>query len=116
MSEDAQILRERLREAREYLNFTQQFVADRTGIPRTAIAEIEAGKRRVESIELKKLAKLYGYPTSYFFGEDFNEQGQGSIINALARATGDLTDEDKAEVLRFAEFLRFQRSRSKEDS
>src|SRR5690242_12816467 len=52
----------RLKEIREYLNFSQQYVSDRTGIPRTAISDIERGARRVDSLELKKLARLYRYP------------------------------------------------------
>ena len=109
MDDDLELLRRRLREAREYLNLTQQFAADQTGIPRTAIVEIESGKRRVESMELKKLAQLYRYPVSYFLGEDEQMKTDANVLNALARAAGELTEEDRKEVLRFAEFLRFQR-------
>lgn len=105
--DDGQVLRQRLREAREYLNFTQQYVSDQTGIPRTSIAEIESGKRRVDSIELKKLANLYRHPVSYFL-EEKQDEGDPTVLNALARAAGELTEEDRREVLRFAEFLRFQ--------
>jgi transcriptional regulator with XRE-family HTH domain len=107
-SDDGEILRQRLREVREYLNLTQQFVSDQTGIARSAIAEIESGKRRVESTELKKLARLYRHPVSYFLGEDDPLPATDSpIMHALARATGELTDEDRREVLRYAQFLRF---------
>ncbi len=111
--EDQDILRKRLREIRGYLNLTQHYVSEQTGIPRTAIAEIEGGKRRVESIELKKLAQVYRYPVAYFLGEDKEPDADDTILNAFARAAGDLTTEDREEVLRFAEFLRFQR-KSKE--
>jgi len=93
----------RLREAREYLNLSQQYVADKTGIPRSAISDIERGIRKVDSLELKKFSKLYLYPMSYFLGEDELDEG----VRALARAVTDLTDHDRAEVLRYAQFLRF---------
>ena len=57
--DDATELARRLREAREFTNLSQQFVSEQTGIPRSAISDIERGSRRVESLELKRLAELY---------------------------------------------------------
>ncbi len=96
-------LAERLREAREYLGLSQQFVADHSGIPRVAISEIENGKRRVEALELDALASLYKHPLSYFL-EGALEQPE--TIRALAREAHDLTETDREEVLRFAQFLK----------
>jgi transcriptional regulator with XRE-family HTH domain len=93
----------RLREVREYLNLSQQYVADKSGMARSAISDIERGVRKVDSLELRKLSKLYMYPVSYFLGEEKPDEA----IRALARAVVDLTDHDRAEVLRFAQFLRF---------
>jgi transcriptional regulator with XRE-family HTH domain len=112
--DDATRLARRLRDAREFANLSQQFVSEQTGIPRTAISDIERGTRRVESLELKRLAELYRMPLSYFLGED-QEGGlagapDNTVITALARAANNLSDEEKAEVLRFALFLqRFER-------
>lgn len=96
-------LAERLREAREYLGLSQQFVADNTRIPRVAISEIENGKRRVEAIELEALGALYKYPVSYFLEGALEEP---ETIRALAREAQGLTDTDREEVLRFAQFLK----------
>jgi transcriptional regulator with XRE-family HTH domain len=93
----------RLREAREYLNLSQQFVADKTGIPRSAVSDIENGRRKVDSLELRKLARLYMYPVAYFLGEEEADEE----ARALARAVTDLTEDDRAEVVRFAQFLRY---------
>ena len=49
----------RLREIREYLSLSQQVVASSTGIARSAISDIERGVRKVDSLELRKLARLY---------------------------------------------------------
>lgn len=104
-SEDARRTRlaERLREVREYLGLPQQFVADHTRISRVAISEIENGKRRVEALELEAFAALYKHPVSYFL-EGALEQPEA--IRALAREAQGLTDKDREEVLRFAQFLK----------
>ena len=94
----------RLREVREYLNLSQQHVATATGIPRSAVSDIERGQRKVDSLELRKFTRLYRHPASYFLGE---EPSDGEGVSALARAVTDLTDTDRQEVLRFAQFLRF---------
>ena len=96
-------LTERIREAREYLGLSQQFVAEQTGIPRVAISAIENGKRKVEALELEALARLYKYPVTYFLDGDLEEPAS---IRALAREARGLTERDREEVLRFAEFLK----------
>lgn len=93
----------RLRQVREYLDLSQQYVSDRTGIPRSAVSDVERGQRKVDSLELKKFSKLYGYPVSYFLGAEEVEDE----VHAWARAMTDLTEGDREEVLRFAQFLRF---------
>lgn len=100
-------LARRLRVTREYLGLSQQFVADKTGISRVAISAIEGGKRKVAGVELQLLAKLYRYPVSYFLGEE-PEAEQDPSLRLLARKMEDLTEEDKEEVMRFAEYIRFQ--------
>lgn len=109
---DAMKLAQRLREAREFANLSQQFVAEQTKLPRSAISDIERGERRVESLELKRLADIYRMPISYFLGEDTDLAGAADdpIVTALARATSAMTDHEKAEILRFALFLqRYER-------
>lgn len=108
--DDAQQLAHRLREAREFTNLSQQFVADQTGIPRSAISDIERGTRRLESLELKRLAALYRMPVDYLLGNKPPADLAGAAADptalALARATGEMGDDEKAQVLRFAMFLR----------
>jgi transcriptional regulator with XRE-family HTH domain len=94
----------RLKEVREYLDLSQQVVAGRTGIARSAISDIERGQRKVDSLELRKLARLYAYPVSYFLGE---EASTSETVTALARAVDDLSAEDRDEIIRFAQYLRY---------
>lgn len=108
--DEAQQLAKRLREAREFTNLSQQFVAEQTGIPRSAISDIERGTRRVESLELKRLAALYRMPIDYLLGNEPPEELAGAAgdptAQALARATGEMDASGKEQVLRFALFLR----------
>lgn len=105
--DEAQHLAVRLREAREYLNLSQQFVADQTGIPRSAISDIERGERRVDSLELKRLAALYRLPPSHFLGEDDPELADSDPTSAaLARASKEMAEPERQQLLRFAQFLR----------
>jgi len=97
----------RLREIREYLGISQQNVASATGIPRSAVSDIERGQRKVDSLELRKLSKLYRYPVSYLLGESGTEEEAAAPVTALARVFDDLAEQDRQEVLRFAEYLRY---------
>jgi transcriptional regulator with XRE-family HTH domain len=94
----------RLREAREYLGLSQEQVADHLGIPRPSVSTIEAGKRRISFLELKRLADLYRRPLSYFSGEEIPEVDE--TTDALFRAAKELSATDREQVLRFAQFLR----------
>jgi transcriptional regulator with XRE-family HTH domain len=94
----------RLRETREYLGLSQQFVSGQTGIPRSAVSDIERGVRRVDSLELQRLARLYRYPVGYFLGVTPAEESDA--LAALRAATEELDEQDLAEVVRFASYLR----------
>lgn len=98
-------LGDRLREARRYLGLKQEEVATYLKIPRTALTDIESGQRRVEAIELARLARLYRQPVGYFTGED----GAANLpidVAHLARKAADLSEQDRTELGRFAEYLR----------
>jgi transcriptional regulator with XRE-family HTH domain len=96
----------RLREARKYLGLKQEDVAMYLNIQRTALGDIESGQRRVEAIELTKLAKLYKQPVSYFTGEDVAAAALPPSVAHLARQAAELSDRDREELSRFVEYLR----------
>ena len=56
----------RMRKARLEAGFTQVEVAKRIGRPQSHISNIESGQQRVDVIELKRFAKLYGKRIGYF--------------------------------------------------
>ncbi len=97
-------LGERLKEARKYLGLTQEEVATYLRIGRTALGDIESGQRRVEVIELTRLAKLYRQSVGYFTGEE-EASGLPADVAHLARRVADLSQDDRDELARFAEYL-----------
>ena len=99
-------LGERLKEARKYLGLKQEEVAQYLKIQRSALSEIEAGNRRVEAIELTRLAKLYRQPAAYITGEDAAASALPVDVAHLARKAADLSIKDRGELDRFAEYLK----------
>jgi transcriptional regulator with XRE-family HTH domain len=97
----------RLKTAREYLGMSQDLVAKHLNIPRPAVSAMERGQRKVSSVELKQLARLYGKPTGYFLGDEDDPVLESDEISAaLFRAARQLSETDRQQVLQFAEFLR----------
>jgi transcriptional regulator with XRE-family HTH domain len=96
----------RLREAREFLGMSQEAVAEALGIPRASMSAIESGRRKVGSLELRELARIYKRPIDWFYGTEQDPIAEDETVTALFRATSTLRAEDKEQVLRFAEFLK----------
>jgi len=57
---------ERLKTARVEAGLTQVDVARRLRRPQSFVSKIESGERRIDPVELRHLAQLYGKTTSYF--------------------------------------------------
>jgi transcriptional regulator with XRE-family HTH domain len=106
-------LGDRLKKTREYLGMSQQYVSQNTGILRSAVSDIERGMRRVDSLELKKLARLYSLPPSYFLDENADADVGEHALAGLPRALAGLTEGDVAEVMEYAKYLRFKRMAEK---
>lgn len=53
-------LQDRIKAARKALRYSQEEVGKIMGLNRTAIVEIEAGKRKVSTEELKRFCELFG--------------------------------------------------------
>ena len=105
-AEERRRLGDRLREARKYLGLKQEEVAGYLKIPRTALTDIENGQRKVEAIELVRLARLYRQPVGYFTGEDEAAASLPIDVAHLARQAAGLSQQDRDELARFAEYLR----------
>ena len=103
-------LGDRLRQAREYVGYSQDEVATFLNVPRTAVTNMESGQRKVEALELKRLAELFRQPVGYFTGEDEAAAALPADVAHLARQAAKLSVKDREELERFAEFLKARSS------
>ncbi len=58
--------RRRLREARKQAGLTQREACKLMGKSSSFISKCELGDRRVDHVELRKLARIYSKPVSFF--------------------------------------------------
>ena len=56
----------KLKAARLEAGLNQVDVAKRLKKPQSFVSKFETGERRIDPVELRHLAQLYGKPTSYF--------------------------------------------------
>ncbi len=66
MSITAKEIGQRLRLARESRHITQEAAGTVLGLQRSAISLLESGQRQVSTLELTRLADLYGYSVDWF--------------------------------------------------
>lgn len=60
----------RLIKARHEAGLRQGEVSERLGKPASFLSKCELGERRLDVIELQRIAKLYDKTINYFLGED----------------------------------------------
>jgi Zn-dependent peptidase ImmA (M78 family)/DNA-binding XRE family transcriptional regulator len=96
-----QELAQKLYIARRASGMSQEEVADLIGVSRPTISQIEAGKRGISSLEMAKLAKLYGRSLASFF-EDVEQEDP---LIMLFRATS-LRPEDQQVIKDFEQLCR----------
>lgn len=79
---DYAAFRSRLVAARVEAGLSQQDVATRLGKPQSWISKNESGERRVDAVELAKLAKVLKRPVGWFV-EDVQSPGDAPTDEAL---------------------------------
>jgi len=103
MNIDQSTLASRLKDARIRAGLTQEQVAKALELPRTAVVQLEAGNRSVSTLELAKLAKLFGRPIASFFESAQPPDEEEDVLVALFRAA-QVEDQDmpwQSEVSRY---------------
>ena len=93
----------RLREIREYLCLSPEDVATATGVSASELSNLEEDARAPDQLVLRRLARAYGHPPSYFHG---HADPGGSAGVGVARLSGDMSAQDREELDRFTAFLR----------
>ena len=96
-------LYERIKEARTELHLSQDYVAKFLGVNRTAIVEIESGKRKVSADELGKFSELFQIPAD----ELLNGRSTEMPVQMFARRFGAY----QQEILNLIEFKRMMKER-----
>lgn len=91
----------RLREAREFLGWTQEAAAQRLGITREYLSQLETGKRRIPLRLLARVADVFGRPESWFFGSGEPTGSLGLLLRQTEKAP--LSDETKKALARFVD-------------
>jgi len=84
----------RLKQARTLSGLSQAQAADKLGILRPTISEIESGRRKVSADELLQFAELYKVDTAWLLHEEKEED-----FKFAARELSKLSKEDREKVL-----------------
>lgn len=98
MAIDNKEIGRRLKLAREAVRMTQDAVATKLNISRPTVSQIESGDRTVSSLELDRLAYLFGRDIRDFLVEKFDERKDA--LTALFRANPDIVQDDVIDHLR----------------
>ena len=78
----------RLRMARESRHFTQETAGAALGLQRSAISLMESGQRQVSTLELTRLADLYGRSVGWFVNRDFSVQQEDPVVTLFRAEPG----------------------------
>ena len=96
----------RLRIAREMSGLTQNQSAEILGLHRPSVTEIEAGRRKVSTEELKKFAMTYGVSTSWLLADSELAEKPETRIRLAARELASLREEDLERILSIVRSLK----------
>lgn len=93
-------LGQRLQRARIALNLSQEYIAQQLGVSRSAISQIELGKRKVTGDELTIFSNIYGISTDELLkGRPVEMPSQ-----VFTRRFQQLDEIDQNEILNLMEF------------
>jgi len=101
-------LYERIKQERRERQLSQEQVANYLGVNRTAIVEIESGKRKVSAEELKKFCELFCMSADMLL---YGEELPPIPDLVLFRSFSTLDEEDQKEILGLIEFKRMRKER-----
>lgn len=102
----------KLKRAREYLNLTQEQVANILNLGRDAIIRIEKGVRKITAEELSNFSTLYKISIE----DIIDEKKVDYRALAFARGFDALSDKDKKEILDLIKFKNDCKSAMKDDA
>ena len=100
----------RIRAARIRAGLSQQATADQAGLLRTALSDIERACRRVDALELARLARATGTTAAELLGEHDQavDVDAGNVPAELAHLVQQLAPADRRSVEVFAGYLHWR--------
>ena len=101
------MLNERLKDKRIKFHLSQEYVASYLGVKRTAIVEIESGKRKVSAQELGKFSELYNISCD----ELLKGRNENMYAEILLQEFSGLDEYDKNEILNLISFKKMMKTK-----
>lgn len=83
-------------------DLSQEKLADELGTTANTVSRWETALYRPSVGDLEKISRFFGVPITVFFPE----MSPDPKLQALLSATGDLSDDDLEEIVRYAQFRR----------
>ncbi len=78
------ILAQRLKEARQKAGYNQAEAAKRIGLSRSVLSKIENEDRKVDSLELREIARIYGVTVQHLLRDDEQvDENRPTFVGAL---------------------------------
>lgn len=101
-------INERIKEFRNQLHLSQEYVANFLGINRATYTQMENGKRKVTAEDISRLSELFGITADAILNE--NKMSQPATL--FARSFEKLDENDQVEIMnliKFKEQMKMQR-------
>ena len=102
-------IHDRIKNYRNRLHLSQEYVANFLGINRATYTQMENGKRKITAEDISRLSELFGVTADALLNE--NKISQPSTV--FARSFEKLDENDQAEIMnliKFKEQMKMQRS------
>lgn len=103
------VINERIKNFRNQLHLSQEYVANFLGINRSTYTQMENGKRKITAEDVSRLSELFGVTADALLNE--NKMSQPATV--FARSFEKLDENDQAEIMnliKFKEQMKMQRS------
>lgn len=101
---------EKIRELREKLHLSQNYVANYLGMSRTSYTQLENDNRTIKADDISKLSMLFGVSADSLL----TDTAVDTPVTMFARSFANLSETDQAEIMnliRFKEQIKAQRSK-----
>lgn len=93
-------INERVKEYRNKLHLSQEYVASFLGVNRATFTQMENGKRKITAEDISKLSELFGVTADTIL----NGNSVSGPTTVFARSFEKLDDNDKAEIMNLIRF------------